>query len=76
MTNNYVFHIPNDSSDMIHTFNLQPILSNERTSIYQNEFARFSIDRKVVRILLYNNSDCLLLQKIQNYFYGEQYARI
>ncbi len=76
MTNSYVFKVPNDSIDMIHTFNLKPILSNARTSIYQNESARFSIDKKVVRILLYSDKDYPLLQKIRNYFYGEQYAEI
>lgn len=76
MTNCYVFNLPNDSTDMIHTFNLKPILSNERTSIYQNEFARFSIDKKVVRVLVYSKEDYSLLQKIRNYFYGEHYAEI
>ncbi len=76
MTNSYVFKVPNDSIDMIHTFNLKPILSNTRTSIYQNEFARFSIDKKVVRILLYNEKDYYILQEIRNYFYGEQYEKI
>ena len=75
MTNSYVFLLPNDSEDMIHTFNLKMVLSNSRTSIYQNEFARFSIDNKVVRVLIYNKDNNIQLEKIREYFYGDDYEK-
>ena len=76
MSKCYVFNLPNDSTDMIHTFNLKLLLENTRTSIYQNESARFSIDSDVVRILLYNNNDKITLEKVRNYFYGAEYEQI
>lgn len=75
MTNSYVFLLPNDSEDMIHKFNLKMVLSNSRTSIYQNEFARFSIDNKVVRVLIYNKDNNIQLEKIREYFYGDDYEK-
>ena len=76
MTNNYVFRLPNYSNDMIKTFNLNKVLSNSRTSIYQNCNARFSIDNNVVRVLLFDDNNLHLLEKIRTYFYGEQYEKI
>ena len=61
---------------MVHKFNLNEVLKNTRTSIYQNEYARFSIDRQVVRVLLYDDQNIDLLEKIRNYFYGEEYERL
>lgn len=71
-----VFHLPNDSKDMINKFKLNKVLSNSRTSIYENRNMRFCIDKKVVRVLLYNGNDNVLLEQVRNYFYGEKYEKL
>ncbi len=71
-----VFHLPNNSKEMIHKFKLNKILSNSRTSIYENENMRFCIDSKVVRVLLYNGTDNKLLEQVRNYFYGDKYEEL
>lgn len=76
MIKNCVFHLPSDPDDMVYKFNLKKIIKNPRTSIYQNEYARFSIDKKVVRVLIYDDKNVDLLEKIRRYFYGEEYERI
>ena len=77
MIKNCVFRLPaNSKEDMISTFNLQPILSNGRTSIFQNNEMRFCIDKKVVRIILFDDSNMILLEKLRKYFYGEEYERL
>lgn len=75
MSKNCVFELPPNSKDMINKFNLQMVLSNERTSIYQNNAMRFSIDQSVVRVLIFNDSD-ILIKKLYNYFYGEKYDEL
>lgn len=72
MTKSCVFHLPLDSDKTIHNFKLKKILSNDRTSIYENESMRFSFDRKVLRVLIFDaNED--KVNNLYNYFYGEQY---
>ncbi len=58
---------------IIKEFGLNLVLKNKRTSIYENEDVRFSFDKKVVRVLLYNNKNVELKQRIQNYFYEKQW---
>ena len=60
-----VFQLPNNSKEMIHQFKLNKILSNSRTSIFENESMRFCIDSKVVRVLLYNGNDNELLEQVR-----------
>lgn len=76
MSKKCVFHLPSNPTDMVHKFNLNKVLKNSRTSIYQNEYARFSIDKKVVRVLLYDDRNIDFLEKIRIYFYGEQYEKL
>jgi len=54
-------------------FGLNLVLKNKRISIYENEDVRFSFDKKVVRVLLYNNKNIELKQRIKNYFYEKQW---
>lgn len=75
MIDSFVFHLPADNNDMIHKFKLKNILNNSRTSIYQNDFARFSIDKNVIRVLLFDKNNKTLLEEIRNYFYGEEYEK-
>lgn len=76
MSKKCVFHLPSNPADMVHTFNLNSVIKNARTSIYQNEYARFSIDKKVVRVLLYDDQNIDQLEKIRSYFYGEEYDKL
>lgn len=74
MNKSFVFYSPLDSDKIIKKFNLTKIISNERTSIYQNDKMRFSFDKKVLRILVFNdNKD--ITNTLYNYFYGEQYEK-
>lgn len=76
MSKKCVFHLPSNPADMIHTFNLSKVIKNTRTSVYQNKDVRFSIDQKVVRVLLYDDQNAELLEKIRCYFYGENYEKL
>lgn len=77
MTKNCIFVKPHDSEEKIaERFELKKILSNERTSMYQNDDMRVCIDKKVIRVLVFNNENTPLMDKIYNYFYGEQYENI
>lgn len=72
MDKSFVFYSPLDSDKIIKKFNLTKITSNERTSIYQNDKMRFSFDKKVLRILVFNDSKDIT-NTLYNYFYGGQY---
>lgn len=76
MNKNCVFRKPSNSNDMIHFFSLNKILTNSRTSIYENDQMRFSIDSRVVRVLIYDASNKELIEKIRTYFYGEKYEKL
>ena len=77
MTKRFVFRLPEGSKDnIIHGFNLKERLSNERTSIYENKDMRFSIDKKIVRVIIFNGDDYELQNKIQKYFYGGNYETV
>ena len=54
-------------------FKLKEVLTNERTCILENDDIVFSIDKKVVRVFLYNESDKMLLHNVVEYFYGKQH---
>ena len=74
MIKNCVFQLPaNSKENMINTFHLQHIVSNNRTSIFENNEMRFSIDAKVVRVVLFDGKNTSLLEKLKKYFYGEEY---
>lgn len=76
MIEHYVFSLPPDFNDFIHTFNLKKIKNTDRSSIYENSFSRFSIGKNTVRVLLFDANDTELLEKIRNYFYGDEYERL
>lgn len=77
MIKNCVFQLSTNSKEnMIQTFDLHQITSNNRTSIFQNEEMRFCIDKKVVRVVLFDKDNEILLDKLRKYFYGEKYERL
>lgn len=77
MIKSCVFQLPTNSKEkMINTFELKQVLSNNRTSIFQNEEMRFCIDKKVVRVVLFDKDNVVLLEKLRRYFYGEEYEKL
>ena len=76
MTKHFVFLKPTDSKEnMLEHFNLHKILlSNDRTTIYQNDTMRFSIDESVVRVTIFKTDD-MLIDKLRSFFYGKSYAK-
>ena len=74
MDKSFVFYSPLDSDKVIKKFNLKKITSNERTSIYQNDKMRFSFDKKVLRVLVFNDNK-ETTNTLYNYFYGGQYEK-
>lgn len=77
MNRTYVFNKPPGlNNEVINTFDLKKVLSNDRTTILQNEEMRFSIDSKVIRVLLFDQNNTALLEKLRNYFYGDAYEKL
>lgn len=76
MINYYVFQLPADSKEnIINVFDLHKIEENSRTTIFQNDEMRFSIDKKHVRVRFFGNDNQYLLEKLRNYFYGDTYEK-
>lgn len=76
MIKNCVFQLPSDSKDIITTFGLNEILTTTRTTIYENDKMRFCIDKNVVRVLIFDNTNAESLELLRCYFYGEEYENI
>ena len=70
MTKSFIFQLPLDSNQVLDKFKLKKIVSNERTTVYQNEKMRFSFDKCVLRILLFDRD---IIKNLYDYFYDEQY---
>lgn len=68
MGENYIFRLLLDFNAIIKRFNLKKMISNDRTSIYQNNEMRFSFDRNVLRILVFDNNETKK-NELYNYFY-------
>ena len=75
MIKHFVFLKPTDSKEnMLKHFNLHnPLLTNDRTTIYQNDTMRFSIDESVVRVTVFKTDD-ILIDKLRSFFYGKNNA--
>lgn len=76
MIKNCVFRKPtvsNDNFNIIHKFGLNKLLENKRTSIYSNEEMRVSIDKNVIRILIFDDKNTELLENLRGCFYGNDY---
>ena len=77
MINSYVFKKEaNLIKHSIHKFDLKKILENDRTTIYQNAEMRFSIDQSVIRVLIFDETNQLLLETLRNDFYGKAYEKL
>lgn len=60
---------------VVNEFGLKHVFTNNRTSIYENEDARFCFDKKVIRVLLYDNGNKELKSRIQDYFYEKRWKQ-
>lgn len=74
MIRSIVYRLPKESKEeMIKRYNLQVLMSNDRTTICQNKDMRVSFDKLVARVLLFENTDNNLIEELNTYFYGENY---
>ena len=74
MIESFVYKLPQLSNvEMMKRYNLKEVLSNDRTTICQNENMRVSFDKVVTRVLLFNNSNHELIEDLNRFFYGEDY---
>lgn len=73
MYKQFVFRKPPnvEKSNFLNKFNLIETLNNDRTCIWENEEVVFSIDKKVIRVFLYDGNNKNLIQSIKEFFYGE-----
>ena len=60
---------------VIDEFSLKHVFTNDRASIYENDDVRFCFDKKVIRVLLYDNSNKELKKRIQDYFYEKRWKQ-
>lgn len=60
-----------DIENVIKDFNLNFVHKSDRTIIYENEDCRFSFDKSVIRVLIYDGLNNELSKEIDNYFYGK-----
>ena len=76
MYKHLVFVKPNEiEKSIINTFDVSSILKNNRTNILENNKMRMSIDKKVVRVMLFDENNIELLETIKNFFYGDNYDK-
>lgn len=81
MNESFVFKIPTASKynqNFVYDlgFGLHKILSNDRTTIYQNNEMRLCVDEKVIRVMLFDKTNHDLLEKLREFFYGENYRKL
>lgn len=67
-----VFQKDNINIDQLITdFALYHVLTNDRTAIYENNGMRVSIDRTVIRVMIFDCSDYELIRRVKDYFYDD-----
>ena len=74
---NFVFTKPYflKKEKVIDEFSLKHVFTNDRASIYENDDVRFCFDKKVIRVLLYDNNNKELKKRIQDYFYEKRWKQ-
>ena len=65
---NYVFQMPLDRLTVIKAFTVEKLIENDRTVIYQNKSLRMAFDKKVVRVLVFQEDETIE-RKLYRYFY-------
>lgn len=77
MNKSCVFLRPDNSeNDIARKFNLYNLVKNSRLSIFENEQMRFSIGNKVIYVTFFDEKNEKLIEKVKNYFYGEEYENM
>lgn len=79
MSRNLLFKISKDIDikEFISMFRLVKVLENDRTTIYENNEMRASIDsNKVVRVLVFKESNVELVELLREHFYGNEYKEL
>lgn len=73
MYKQFVFRKPPDIQicNLKNKFSLNETLKNERTRIWENDDVVFSIDKKVIRVFLYDGNNKDLIKNIKEFFYGK-----
>ena len=61
-----------DIEKLITDFNLHHILTNNRTVIYENKDMRVSIDKMVIRVMVFEGYKRELIERVKEYFYNNQ----
>lgn len=77
----FVFRIPTaskDKKDFVYDLglNLNKVLTNDRTTIYQNNEMRLCVDEKIVRVKLFDKTNYALIEILREFFYGEKYREL
>ena len=65
----------NLENNVIDEFSVKHVFTNDRASIYENDDVRFCFDKKVIRVLLYDNSNKELKKRIKDYFYENRWKK-
>lgn len=72
MYSTMIFERPSlDNSIITEKFDLDFIYENKRTSVYGNKKVRFSFDKNVIRVLLYDGNNFELADEIEGFFDNE-----
>lgn len=72
MYKQFVFRKPLniEMNNLRNKFSLIETLKNDRTCIWENEDVVFSIDKRVIRVFLYDGNNKNLIKSIKEFFYG------
>ena len=74
-----IFKTPFDSkekSKIIEKFALKERIKSCRVDIYENEEMRVSIEKVITRVLIYDGNNTNLLERLREFFYGEEYSKL
>lgn len=71
-----VFLRPKDLKEEIaRRFNLESIVANAETEIFQNDDMRFFVQKDIVYVTFFKRENENLIENVKGYFYGEEYDR-
>lgn len=57
--------------NLVKEFSLNFVFTNTRTTIYENDNMRLSIDDTVMRVLVFEANDYKFIDRLKRYFYGD-----
>lgn len=71
MYSTMVFKRPSIEDKIItEKFDLDFVMKNDRTTIYESKNARFSFDKSVIRVMVYDGKNRALTNEIEEFFYN------